>query len=84
MTAGKDRAVTINDLVGKIATRARELADQKIDSLRAAYPEDTQTRSELVRLVKEQGLTRGQLIEAILVEEFMEEFDREIPSGERG
>jgi hypothetical protein len=70
--------MTVNDLIGKIAVRARELADWKLDALRAEYPETTETRAELVRLCKERGLTRGQMIEAILVEEFTYEFDVEI------
>lgn len=71
--------MTVNELVGKITVRVRELANQKMDQLRLEYPEVTDTGAELVRLCKQQHLTRGQLIEAILVEEFCLEFDAEIP-----
>jgi hypothetical protein len=70
--------MTVNDLIGNITIRARELADMKLDALRASYPEATDTPAELIRHCKELGLTRGQLIEAILVEEFLLEFDVEI------
>lgn len=69
---------TVNELVANISTRVRHLADEPIDSLRRAYPETTETAAELVKLCKDQGLTRGQMIEAILVEEFVLEFDQYI------
>jgi hypothetical protein len=56
--------------VAKVIARAKQLADQKIDLLRLSYPEVTDTGAELIRLCKQQHLTRGQLIEAILLEEF--------------
>lgn len=71
--------MTLNDFANKIILRAKELADRKMDDLRAAYPATTDTRAELIRLCKEEGLSRGQLIEAILVEEFIQDFDTEIP-----
>jgi hypothetical protein len=73
-----EKKMTINDFLGKVALRAKELADKPMDDLRAGYPELTDTRAELIRHTREMGLTRGGLIEAILVEEFSFEFDREI------
>jgi hypothetical protein len=71
-------AKTVNELVGMISVRVRELADKPMDWLRLAYPETTETPAQLIRLCKQQGLTRGQLIEAIIVEDFLEDFDRAI------
>ena len=70
--------MTFNELVGKIAQRASYLSDLKKDQLRMCHPDVTETAGELIKLCKMQKLTRGQIIEAVLVEEFSEEFDREI------
>jgi hypothetical protein len=72
--------VSINDLVGKMAQRASQLADEPINMLRRGYPETTETDTQLVRFCKESRLSRGNMIEAILVEEFSLEFDQEIES----
>lgn len=69
---------TWNELVGKIAERAGKLANEKIDVLRASHPDVTETESQLIRHVKEMGLSRGDIISAILLEEFSREFDIEI------
>ena len=69
---------SVNGLIGQMSQRASELADMKIDDLRASYPESTDTRSELVRICREERLSRGQMIEAILIEEFSLEFDQEL------
>jgi hypothetical protein len=53
-----------------IAKRAGELADKSLDDLRASYPELTGTRAELIRYCRESGFTRGDMVEAILIEEF--------------
>jgi hypothetical protein len=72
---------SLNGLLNSVILRAKQLADEPIDSLRSQYPETTETRAELIRHCREMGLTRGQLIEAILVEEFIEENDREVPDA---
>jgi hypothetical protein len=72
------KVVTYNELVEKVAKRAGELADSKLDALRMNYPGATDTAAELKRRVKEMGLTRGQIIHHILCEEFFVEFDRDI------
>lgn len=70
--------MTINELIGKIAARAGQLADEKTDTLRAAYPEPTETAAELIRYCKESRFSRGEMIDAILLEEFSEEDDYEL------
>lgn len=64
---------TINDLIGRIAERAKQLADEPINMLRRSYPEATETDTELVRYCIQSRFSRGDIIEAILVEEFAEE-----------
>lgn len=71
---------TYNKLVGQIAQRTRELANHKMDALRLLYPVTTETPGELRRIAKQECRTRGDLIEAILVEEFSLEYDMEIES----
>lgn len=66
---------TYNELIAHIAVRVRELANEPIDVLRRGFPETTETDSELIRLCKERGLSRGDIIEAILLDEYSEEFD---------
>jgi len=61
---------TWDDLVYAVAARASELADWKIDDLRAAYPETTETSEELIRHCRDMRYSRGKLLEAILTEEF--------------
>lgn len=68
---------TYRDLMYAMALRARELANMSMDMLRASYPETTETRAQLVRYCKESGFTKGQIIEAILVEDFDLDFDVE-------
>jgi hypothetical protein len=60
----------VQNLMWKMALRARELADMKLNDLRMLYPETTDTEMELVRYCKMMGYTRGQIIEAVLCEEF--------------
>ena len=74
----RELKMTTNDLIAKVATRAGELADLSIDALRSTYPTNTETRSELVRICKEIGYSRGQMIIAILLEEFDEEYPKQI------
>lgn len=64
-----------NDLVYAIAKRARELGDQKMDELRisGAYNCDTDNQAKEMH----RGAKRGEIMEFILCEEFVEEFDKE-------
>lgn len=64
-----------NDLVYAVAKRARELGNEKMDELRisGAYNCDNDHQAkEMYR-----GAKRGEIIEAILCEEFVEEFDKD-------
>lgn len=70
--------MTVNDLVEKLANRAKELVDLDMDSLRSTYPEATETRAELVKFCKDSGFTKGKLIQVILFDEFSLEFDKDI------
>lgn len=58
------------DNLTALIKRAAYLADQPIDALRSSYPVDTPTQSEAIRFCKERGFSRGDLIQAILTEEF--------------
>ena len=69
--------MTTNDLVYKIAERAKVLANQSIRDLRlyvGGANEDTVTAA--LRAAARQN--RGDLIEEILCDEFCEEFPKEI------
>lgn len=70
--------MTNNQLVAKIGERALYLADLGMDDLRSWFPEVTDTREQLIKYCKDQRYTRGQIINAILLEEFQTEFDKEI------
>lgn len=67
--------MTVNNLIGRLATRAKQLADMSLPNLRYNYP-DVEEASQVRSATR--GLSRGQLVEAILVEEFSLEFDQEI------
>ena len=69
---------TVNTFVGRICERARELADRPINELRSDFPEATDTQAELVRLCKEAKYSKGELVSAILLEEFSLNNDTEI------
>ena len=70
--------MTVNELVSAIAKRAGELAEMKMNMLRSSYPETTETGSELIRLCREQRLSRADMVDHILLEEFSLEFDLEL------
>jgi hypothetical protein len=59
-----------NDLIYKIAAMAKELADEKMEDLRFRCGTDD-TRA--ARRQECLGMTKGDLIEAIIVERFVEE-----------
>lgn len=73
--------MTINTLIDQITKRVQELGDMSMDNLRATYPETTDTRSELVRHVKEMKLTRGEIMRDIISDEFSYDFDQDIESN---
>lgn len=66
---------TYNDLVFAVAKRARELGDMKLPELREVAGYGCDTPAEARRVHAYTG--RGELIELILVEEYIEEFDKE-------
>ncbi len=70
--------MTFNELIEKIAARAKTLADLKMDELRACHPESTDTRSQLITFCKKERLSRGEIIQEILDDEFRLEFDHDI------
>lgn len=65
----------VAELLYRIAERAKELADLPMDTLRSMYPENTETRAAIIAYCKTMKFSRGDLIEAILAEEF--EYDVE-------
>jgi hypothetical protein len=64
-----------NDLVYAIAKRAKELGNEKVDTLRliAGYNCDTENQARQMNKYE----TRGSLIDIILTEEFVEETDKD-------
>ncbi len=67
------RFKTHNDLVYAIAETIKELGNRTMDQLRSDYPEATETEAELIRFCKESKFSRGELIEAIIIERFITE-----------
>lgn len=63
------------DLMYAIAKRAKELGDMKMPDLRYAAGFGCDTEYEAQQ--KSKGVSRGSLIEEILVEEFDPEFDKD-------
>lgn len=66
---------TYNDLVYAVAKRARELGELKLPDLRVAAGYGCDTFAEAERMNRYR--TRGDLIEEILTEEFVEENDKD-------
>jgi hypothetical protein len=67
--------MTTNDLVYKIAERAKVLSSISIDALRRVFG----TADSLHAVRKETiGMSRGDLIEEVLLDEFIEEHPKEI------
>lgn len=66
---------TQNALIAAVALRAKELTDKKMDELRDIFGED---ESRSARRDQCLGMTKGDLVEAILLDEFCEEFDYDI------
>lgn len=70
--------MTYNELVQKISSRVNELVMLPLDELRSMYPETTDTQAQLVKHCKMMRTTKGEIIQAILDEEFTRTEDREI------
>lgn len=66
---------TYNDLVYAVSKRARELGNLKMPELRDAAAYNCETHAEARRIHAHTG--RGELIDIILTEEFIEEVDRD-------
>jgi DNA-binding Xre family transcriptional regulator len=62
--------MTVNELIDKIATRARELGDMKLHELRYIHPDNISENK--TSTIKD---SRGECIEAIIVEEFCYDLD---------
>lgn len=74
-----DTSNNVNDLVYKIASRVKELSDESMDMLRLHCNQDCNGSNPVFTLRKTmRGRSRGDLIEEILLEEFIEEFPRTI------
>lgn len=74
--------MTVNDLIGKIELRIKELGKLKTDQLRLEHPAscdvDVPTVGSSRRILK--GMSREELIAEIIVEEFSLDFNRDIES----
>lgn len=68
-------ALNENDLLYLIAKRARGLGDMTMSSLRSTNGYDCSSDWEAQQ--KSKGMSRGELIETILSEEFHKEFPRD-------
>jgi hypothetical protein len=64
-----------NQLVERIITRVKELVDMKMPELRYIHPDYVEHDTNIREATK--GDSKGELIEAILLEEFSLEFDLE-------
>lgn len=67
----------VNDVVYKIAARAKELSGMTIDYLRRSVASEN-AHTEHAMWAEARGKSRGEMIEEILCEEFLEEFPKEI------
>lgn len=64
-----------NDLVYEVTKRVRELADRSIPELRSDAGYGCDTRAEAIRINRHKK--RGDLIEEIILEEFIKDFPRD-------
>ena len=70
--------MNVNDLVYKIAERAKKLSNLTLFALRLEHAEGIYFPTQGAARRATLGMTRGELIEAVLTDEFCEEFPREI------
>jgi hypothetical protein len=61
---------TVEDLLYAVAARAKVLAEDKVDNLRASVETAQETRAAAI--AENRHKTKGDLIEEILIEEFEE------------
>lgn len=66
----------VNDLVYAVAARAKALADMPIPALRMACAENSNTMHEAKG--ETLGMSRGDMIEKVLLDEFIAEFPADI------
>ncbi len=66
---------TFNDVVYMIALRAKELGDEKMRMLRMINAYDCDNENQMKE--KDQGKSRGDIIEEILIEEFVLDNDKD-------
>jgi hypothetical protein len=71
----------VNDVVYKIARRAKELTGMSLDALRREVAPQEATTDHAV-WKETRGKSRGVLIEEILTEEFTEEYPRDLMEEE--
>jgi hypothetical protein len=64
-----------NQLVEAVVKRVSELANMKMPELRYLHPANIEVGTNMREATR--GDSRGELIEAILLEEFVLEFDRD-------
>jgi hypothetical protein len=69
---------TVNDLVGAISERVNQLADLKMPELRLTHPQVEGTGTNYEGNQVTLGMTRGQIIADIILDEFSLEFDKDI------
>jgi hypothetical protein len=72
--------MTANELIGKITDRIEYLGNLSMDSLRKTHPDVCVTGSTYEANLVTQGMTRGQIMAYIILDEFSLEFDAEIES----
>lgn len=80
MSLNLKNIATENDLVYTIAKRVRELADKKMTELRSINGYGCSTEQEAQQ--KDRGMTRGEVIEAIIIDEFCQESPRTLTHEE--
>lgn len=76
--------MTVNELLGKIEVRIKELGKLKMDELRREHPEVAEGNGEGMAYGNKScktmtaGMTREDIIAEIIIDEFSLEFDVEI------
>ena len=73
--------MNVNDIVYKVAESARVLADEKINYLRRSAASQ-EAHTEHAVWMETRHKTRGEMIEEILTDEFIEEFPKDIEEDE--
>ena len=79
--ADLSKCKNLNDVVYAIAERAKVLANQKIDELRRSVASQ-EAHTEHAMWSESRHKSRGDMVEEILLEEFIEETPRDIQEDE--